>query len=97
SVIYSDLWGVYNGFDRLLGQTVNHSHHFVDLVTGAHTQSVESMRSQCKEMMRKTQTTHSHLFLTYLPKFMWKKVIDSPHRNAFNNIISSIVEQYPLI
>uniref|UniRef100_A0A1X7U8M0 ISXO2-like transposase domain-containing protein n=1 Tax=Amphimedon queenslandica TaxID=400682 RepID=A0A1X7U8M0_AMPQE len=58
NVIYSDLLGAYNGLDRLLGQnythhTVNHSNHFVDPVIGAHTQSVESMRSQCKEMMRK--------------------------------------------
>uniref|UniRef100_A0A1X7SXL4 ISXO2-like transposase domain-containing protein n=1 Tax=Amphimedon queenslandica TaxID=400682 RepID=A0A1X7SXL4_AMPQE len=102
SVIYSDLWGAYNGLDRLLGQnythhTVNHSQHFVDPVTGAHTQSVELMSSQCKRMVRKMQTMYSQLFHTYLPEFMWRKKFDGPHQNAFNNIISSIVEQYPLI
>uniref|UniRef100_A0A1X7SY89 ISXO2-like transposase domain-containing protein n=1 Tax=Amphimedon queenslandica TaxID=400682 RepID=A0A1X7SY89_AMPQE len=97
SVIYSDLWGANNGLDRLLGQNYthhifNHSQHFVDPVTGAHTQPVELMWSQCKRMVRKTQTMHSQLFHTYLPEFMWRKKFDGRHQNAFNNIISSIVE-----
>uniref|UniRef100_A0A1X7UPK4 ISXO2-like transposase domain-containing protein n=1 Tax=Amphimedon queenslandica TaxID=400682 RepID=A0A1X7UPK4_AMPQE len=94
SVIYSDLWGAYNGLVRLLGQnythhTVNHSQHFVDPVTGAHTKSVELMSSQCKRMVRKTQILHSQLFHTYLPEFMWRKKFDGPHQKAFNNKISS--------
>ena len=93
------MWGAYNGLDRLLGHnythhTVNHSQHFVDPATGAHTQSVESMWSQCKRMMRNTQTMHSQLFHTYLPEFMWRKKFDSPHQNAFSNIIPTHIVSY---
>ena len=33
---------------------------FIIIFPGSHTQGVESMWSQCKLMMRKTQTIHSH-------------------------------------
>eukprot|EP00731_Ephydatia_muelleri_P020908 Em0013g635a len=53
-------------------RTVNHSLHFVDPVTGAHTQGVEGMWSACKRMMREEKTMNSQLFDTYLPEYMWR-------------------------
>lgn len=76
--------------------TVNHSQNFVDPTTGSHTQSVESMWSSCKQMMRKTQTMQSQLFHTYLPEFMWRKRFHGSHQNAFN-IIDYIAEHYPIL
>ena len=97
SVIYSDEWRAYC---RLGGmgythKTVNHSQNFVDPITGAHTQQVESMWSSCKRMMRETKTMHSTLFETYLPEYMWRKNFDGIHRDAFQSIIGHIAEQYP--
>ena len=65
--------------------TVNHSQNFVDPHTGAHTQSVESMWSQAKRMMREEKVM---LFETYLPEFMWRKEFDSPFKDAFVSILT---------
>ena len=97
SDIYSDEWRAYSRLQRIgYGHnTVNHSVNFVDPATGAHTQTVESMWSAWKRMMREEKTMHSSLFDTYLPEFMWRRKFDSFHSDSFANIIAHISEQYP--
>ena len=99
SIIYSDEWRAYSGIQSIPGcnythRTVNHSQNFVDPMTGSHTQSVESMWSSCKRMLRKTQTMHSQLFHTYLPEFMWRKCFDGPHQDAFNPFMDSSFSEW---
>ena len=70
SVVYSDEWSAYNQLATTTGcqhLTVNHSLHFIDPNTGAHTQGVESMWSSCKRMLREERAMHSRLHDTYLP------------------------------
>ena len=91
----------YKGIEDITGKhhthlTVNHSREFINPATGAHTIAVSRVHvepSQCKRMMQKEQTTHSKLFNTYLPEFMWWMEFDGIHQNAFNNILncSSII------
>ena len=53
STIYSDEWKAYSRITATTGmlhETVNHSLHFEDPVTGAHTQSVEAMCSSCERL-----------------------------------------------
>eukprot|EP00731_Ephydatia_muelleri_P029566 Em0021g89a len=76
STVLSDEWSSYSQLTAITGYThlaVNHSLHFVDPTTGAHTQSVEAMWSCCKQMMREEKVMNSALFETYLPEFMWRK------------------------
>ena len=95
SIVYSDEWSSYQSLNAATGlvhNTVNHSLHFVDPTTGAHTQGVEGMWSCCKRMLREEKTMHSQLFETYLPEFMWRKRFGGPL--AFSNILKHIAEQY---
>ena len=81
TVIYSDEWSAYNQLATTTGNVhlmVNHSLHFVDPQTGAHTQGVKSMWSSCKRMMREERTMHSKLFNTYLPECMWWRKFGGP-------------------
>ena len=70
---------------------ITHSINLVDPATGAHTQTVESMWSACKCMMRE-ENMHSSLFDT---EFMWRRKFDSFCIDSFSNIIAPISEQYP--
>ena len=70
---YSDEWAACHQLATTTGTvhlTVNHSLHFVDPLTGAHTQGVEGMWSACKRMMREESNGNSQLFATYLPEYI---------------------------
>ena len=76
-------------------QTVNHSIHFVDPSTGAHTQGIESTWAATKRMMRKkgVMGTSNSLYPTYLQEFLWRRKFEE---DTFNTILDHIAEQYPL-
>ena len=67
-----------------------HSINLVDPATGAHTQTVESMWSACKRIIREEK--HAFKFDT---EFMWQRKFDSFRIDSFSIIISHISEQYP--
>ena len=50
STIHSDMWRSYNKLADLgyVHHTVNHSTHFVDALTGVHTQKIESSWNKLK-------------------------------------------------
>ena len=77
SIVYSDEWSTYNQLSATTGlahQTVNHSLHFVDPISGAHTQGVEAMWSSCKRMLRGTNYAFE-AFCYISPRIYVEKVL----------------------
>ena len=76
TTVFSDEWRAYSQITSLglSHSTVNHSINFIDPVSGAHTQTIESTWSFVKKMLRKqgVMNTSSSLFQTYLPEYLWR-------------------------
>jgi len=98
TTVLSDEWRSYSQVPTLgmVHETVNHSLHFVDPTTGAHTQGIESTWSATKRMMWKkgVMGTSVELFPTYLQEFLWRKRFQD--QDAFTTILQHISEQYPV-
>ena len=52
--------------------TVNHSLHFVDPVTGIHTQNIESYWAKHKYVLKKMKGCRREFLTQYLQEFMWR-------------------------
>ncbi|PFX23481.1 hypothetical protein AWC38_SpisGene11974 [Stylophora pistillata] len=101
SIVYSDQWAAYRQLQRRLGLqhgAVNHSLHFVDPVTGVHTQNAESNWCTAKENLKKMKgNTNPDFLLEYLQEFTWRRWYGEPHPNGcFRRLVDDIAEQYPL-
>ena len=101
SIVHRDQWAAYRQLQRRLGLqhgTVNHSLHFVDSVTGVHTQNAESNWCTAKEKFKKMKrNTNPDFLLEYLQEFTWRRWYGEPHPNGcFRRLLDDIAEQYPL-
>ena len=101
SIVCTDQWAAYRQMQRRLGlhhRTVNHSLHFVDPVTGVHTQHAESNWSASKEKFKKMKGNRNPNFLIdYLHESMWRRWYGDPHPNeCFQRLLQDIAEQNPL-
>ncbi len=72
--------------------TVNHSLHFVDPVTGAHTNEVENMWMLAKRSNKKECGIARTLIDTYLIEFMWRLKFGT---DPFESILRDIRSVYP--
>ena len=95
TTIHSDEWAAYNalgdhGFEHL---TVNHSLHFVDPTTGAHTQRIESLWAAAKAKLKAMRGTYRDMLPTYLAEFLWRRKYGR-RGTAFENIVEHISEQF---
>lgn len=72
--------------------------HFVDPVTGVHTQNAESNWCTAKEKFKKMKgNTNPDFLLEYLQEFTWRRWYGEPHPNGcFRRLLDDIAEQYPL-
>ena len=76
TTIFSDEWAAYRNINQQLGLnhgTVNHSLHFVDPLTGIHTQNIECHWKNAKIRNRKQHGTHRHMVSSYLCEWMWRR------------------------
>ena len=82
TIIHSDEWSSYRRVASLPNiaahGAVNHSLHFVDPVTGVHTQNVESYWGRVKRKIKHMKGCHATEIPTYLDEFMWKERFGKP-------------------
>ena len=79
---------------RFVHKTVNHSKHFVDPVTGVHTQNIEAYWSSVKIKFKILNGTSRQLTASYLDEHMYRQRYGSTCLEAFNNILLHITEKY---
>ena len=100
TVVHSDQWSAYSTVASLpnVGShaTVNHSLHFVDPVTGVHTQTIESYWNRAKLRLKKMKGVSEQQLPSHLDEFMWRERFGQTRPDAFNNIIRDIARQYPV-
>lgn len=99
SIILSDCWAAYNHIDKLpelyRHYTVNHSQHFIDPVTGTHTQSIEGTWGHFKNRHKEEHGTARHLFAQYIDLFMWHRVFTDPEEIMYN-FWTQVRDHYPM-
>jgi transposase-like protein len=98
TTIHSDQWAAYNnisaGPENYARQTVNHSLHFADSETHAHTQNIEIMWMCIKRKKKQQMGQHNSLLPTHLAEFMWRRKFgDRP----LENLIRCIHDLYSVL
>ena len=77
TIIHSDKWAAYRRVNSLPNvsqhETVNHSLHFVDPVTGVHTQNIESYWNNVKTKLKRMRGCHRDYLESYLDEHMWRE------------------------
>ena len=100
TIVHSDEWRSYSQVAGLPGvqshQTVNHYVTFVDNMTGAHTQNIESYWNCVKLKLKKMKGCHSHQIPSYLDEFMWRERFGETSSDSWRNIMLHIAHRYPV-
>lgn len=99
SEVHSDDWGAYRNLARYVPnvtvhRTVVHRDHFVDPLTGIHTQEVESAWSKLKYHVKREKGIRRPYIQDFLNEEMWRqwKGLGS----VFDTIIPVLSRYYPL-
>ena len=106
TLVWSDEYATYTGGPNrntsqptplaLLGpydhQWVNHTLHFIDPVTGAHTNSIEGSWALCKRKFKYMFGTPNSFLPSYLDEFIWRRRFVRV-QSAFNIILETINER----
>ena len=95
STIISDCWSAYQclsceDYNHL---TVNHTYHFVDPETLAHTQNIECLWWQVKRQLPETYTRHDQLYL-HLCEYMWR-VLRKDSDDIFISFLQDASRYFP--
>lgn len=91
STIITDCWKAYNTLNEhdYIHLTVNHSLNFVDPVTYANTQSIESQWWQIKRKLPETHTRHERL-IYYLAHYIFNKLAAESNQHIFIYFLNQI-------
>jgi ISXO2-like transposase domain len=94
SIINSDGWAAYPGIQKMGYEYrfVNHRVNYVDPITGAHTQNIESYWAKQKLKIKKMKGIPRKYVQEYLYEFMWHDRFDGD--NKFEKILEHIRRYY---
>lgn len=95
STIISDKWAAYNKLSQhgYIHQTVNHSEHFVDPDSGAHTQNIERLWKDIKSWVLKSGIRKQY-FKQYFSRYIFNKNFDHP-KHRLHHFLLEIATLYP--
>lgn len=83
---FSPYFNLYNrGYIRLM---MNHSENFVDLYTGAHTNTIEGVWSLVKRMLKAMNGAHGEKLPGYHDEFNWRGAYPSDY---FDDLLAGII------
>ena len=95
--IISDCWAAYNiEFLERYGythETVNHSRHFKDLVTHAHTNTIEATWGAVKRSLSQHGTSKD-LYATYFAEYIWRRKFITTLGTTLDVLCEHILEYY---
>ena len=96
TTIMSDQWAAYNSLSDMgyHHHTVNHSENFIDPVTGAHTQTIESFWGNSKAVFKMMRGCSPEQLPGYLDEIMFRW--NNKHLNMFRLLMEKIAEFYPI-
>jgi len=96
SRVWSDQWQGYNGLMAAgyIHERVNHSQHFVNPITGVHTNNIEARWAACKATMKKRYGVRRHLLPGYLDEYMWRA--RHPRPDTLDAILDVMRRRYPV-
>jgi transposase-like protein len=95
TTVITDCWAAYNslGTHGYHHQTVNHSHNFVDPVTGAHTQTIEGFWAHGKQPFKVAYGFPLDQLTSHLDEITWRW--NNKEVNTFDRLLELIAEFYP--
>lgn len=87
TTIWSDQWAAYSGLQNLgyFHQTVNHSIHFVDPITGCHTNNVEAFWGRIKKRVRKVNGSKGDNIWDHVSEELYRQWFQFKEENVYDN------------
>ena len=75
TIIHSDGWAAYNTLAQVgyVHVVIIHDQHFVDPVTGVHTNGVKRYWSRAKQKTKDVYGSRLHMIPSYLDDFKWRE------------------------
>ena len=94
--IHSDQWGAYQGISQLpvfppfIHRTVNHSLHFVDPISGVHTNNVKAFWCAVKRKFKLINGARREDTASHLDEFMFRQRFGKTQNEMFTNFLACL-------
>ena len=99
--VHTDDWAAYRNMDRQINnvavhRAVVHRRHFVDPLTGVHTQEVESCWNNLKLGQKMRRGIRKEDMQSYLDEKIWRQWRAGPPQQSMQNFLACFSLQYDI-